>query len=69
MSEDATTSFARCPVTATSYRPLPLPTRPVAQVKNGTLREYAWGDMIFNYGCVPQTWEDPKFVHPDSQAG
>jgi inorganic pyrophosphatase len=39
------------------------------QVKNGTLREYAWGDMIFNYGCVPQTWEDPKFVHPDTQAG
>lgn len=26
-------------------------------VKNGVLREYAWGDMIFNYGAMPQTWE------------
>lgn len=43
---------------------------PIKQdVKNGTLREYGWGDMIFNYGCVPQTWEDPKFVHPDTGAG
>jgi len=22
----------------------------------------------FNYGAVPQTWESPNFVHPDTQA-
>lgn len=29
-------------------------------VKNGALRSYAWGDMCFNYGAIPQTWEDPQ---------
>lgn len=24
--------------------------------------------MLFNYGCFPQTWEDPKHVTPDTQA-
>ena len=42
---------------------------PSLQVKNGTLREYGWGDMIFNYGCVPQTWEDPNFIHHDTGVG
>lgn len=28
-------------------------------VKKGKLREYEWGDMMFNYGALPQTWEDP----------
>jgi inorganic pyrophosphatase len=28
---------------------------PIKQdVKNGTLREYTWGDMMFNYGALPQ---------------
>ena len=38
-------------------------------VKNGTLREYAYGDMLYNYGCLPQTWEDPAVRHPATQAG
>ena len=28
--------------------------------KDGSLREYKWGDMLFNYGAFPQTWENPK---------
>ena len=23
------------------------------------------GDIYFNYGCLPRTWEDPAFIHPD----
>lgn len=26
------------------------------------LREYKYGDMLFNYGAIPQTWEDPKVL-------
>ena len=40
---------------------------PIKQdVKNGVLREYKWGDMLFNYGAFPQTWEDPKHVSSDT---
>jgi inorganic pyrophosphatase len=40
---------------------------PIKQdVKNGVLREYKWGDMLFNYGAFPQTWEDPKHVSPET---
>jgi inorganic pyrophosphatase len=36
------------------------PFNPIKQdTKNGKLREYGWGDMMFNYGAMPQTWEDP----------
>jgi len=38
---------------------------PIAQdLKNGHLREYA-GPIFWNYGCLPQTWEDPTEKHPD----
>eukprot|EP01061_Rhynchopus_euleeides_P043070 TRINITY_DN75177_c0_g1_i1.p1 TRINITY_DN75177_c0_g1~~TRINITY_DN75177_c0_g1_i1.p1 ORF type:complete len:282 (+),score=86.63 TRINITY_DN75177_c0_g1_i1:58-846(+) len=37
------------------------PGNPIKQdLKNGQLRYYAYGDMPFNYGCLPQTWEDPN---------
>ena len=26
---------------------------------NGNKRSYQWGDMLFNYGALPQTWENP----------
>ncbi|OLP89691.1 Soluble inorganic pyrophosphatase 1, chloroplastic [Symbiodinium microadriaticum] len=40
---------------------------PIKQdVKNGVLREYKWGDMLFNYGAFPQTWEDPKHVSEET---
>lgn len=25
-------------------------------------REYKYGDMLFNYGAIPQTWEDPNIL-------
>ena len=43
---------------------------PIKQdVKNGKLRNYNYGDMLFNYGCFPQTWEDPAHVTPDTGHG
>ena len=40
------------------------PFNPIKQdVKNGLLRTYAHGDMLCNYGAIPQTWEDPRKVH------
>ena len=39
------------------------PFNPIKQdTKNGKLREYTWGDMMFNYGAMPQTWEDPEHI-------
>ena len=46
--------------TGESYNPIKQDT------KNGKLREYKYGDMLFNYGCFPQTWEDPAHVTPDT---
>jgi inorganic pyrophosphatase len=34
--------------------------------KKGKLREFKKGDIFFNYGCFPRTWEDPTHVHPDA---
>jgi len=37
---------------------------PIAQdVKKGKLRDYH-GPIFWNYGCLPQTWEDPNIEHP-----
>ena len=33
--------------------------------KKGELRSFKKGDIYFNYGCFPRTWEDPQFVHPE----
>jgi len=39
---------------------------PIKQdIKKGVLREFKKGDIFFNYGCLPRTWEDPTYVHPD----
>lgn len=36
---------------------------PIAQdIKKGKLREYH-GPIFWNYGCLPQTWEDPSVKH------
>ena len=33
---------------------------PIAQdIKKGNLRDYH-GPIFWNYGCLPQTWEDPN---------
>jgi len=29
--------------------------------------QFKKGDIFFNYGCFPQTWEDPTYVHPDAE--
>ena len=28
--------------------------------------QFKKGDIFFNYGCFPQTWEDPTFIHHDA---
>lgn len=35
--------------------------------KKGVLREFKKGDIFFNYGCLPRTWEDPTHIHPDAE--
>ncbi|PRP84432.1 inorganic pyrophosphatase [Planoprotostelium fungivorum] len=41
---------------------------PIKQdVKKGKLRYVAW-NYPFNYGALPQTWEDPSHVHPATKA-
>lgn len=38
---------------------------PIAQdMKKGKLRDYH-GPIFWNYGCLPQTWEDPNVEHPE----
>lgn len=45
------------------------PGNPIKQdVKKGKLREFGKGDVYFNYGCIPRTWEDPDYTHPDANA-
>ena len=40
---------------------------PICQdIKNGKLREYH-GPIYWNYGALPQTWEDPNVIHPIMQ--
>jgi inorganic pyrophosphatase len=40
---------------------------PIKQdVKKGKLRFFTYGDLPFNYGCIPQTWENPHEKHPDT---
>lgn len=36
---------------------------PIQQdVKNGQLRKFKYGKIPFNYGALPQTWENPKHI-------
>lgn len=40
---------------------------PIKQdVKNGKVRYYQHGDMLFNYGAFPQTWENPNHISKDT---
>merc|ERR1719198_1605446 len=40
-------------------------SNPIAQdMKKGKLRDYH-GPIFWNYGCLPQTWEDPGIEHPE----
>eukprot|EP00620_Florenciella_sp_RCC1587_P021806 CAMPEP_0182556594 /NCGR_PEP_ID=MMETSP1324-20130603/806_1 /TAXON_ID=236786 /ORGANISM="Florenciella sp., Strain RCC1587" /LENGTH=1013 /DNA_ID=CAMNT_0024768507 /DNA_START=30 /DNA_END=3071 /DNA_ORIENTATION=- len=42
-----------------------LPYNPITQDKNkdGSPRYYTYGTPFFNYGLLPQTWEDPALCH------
>jgi len=41
---------------------------PIKQdIKKGKLRYFTYGDIPFNYGAIPQTFEDPSHVHPDTK--
>lgn len=43
------------------------PLNPIKQdVKKGKLRFFGYGDIPFNYGALPQTWEDPTAKHPST---
>jgi inorganic pyrophosphatase len=33
---------------------------------NDASRKFQAGDLPFNYGALPQTWEDPRIVHPQT---
>lgn len=44
----------------------PATTRAHVQQKKHTQNQYYQGDIFFNYGCFPRTWEDPEHVHPDT---
>lgn len=36
--------------------------------KDGSSRYYTYGTPFFNYGLIPQTWEDPSHVDPETGA-
>lgn len=37
--------------------------------KDGSPRYYTYGTPFFNYGLIPQTWEDPSLVSPQGNGG
>ena len=40
-----------------------LKSNPIKQdIEDNQPRVYKWGDTIFNYGALPQTWEDPNHI-------
>ena len=42
---------------------------PIAQdMENNQVRQYHYGDMMFNYGALPQTWEDPYHIWEETHA-
>lgn len=42
---------------------------PIMQdTKNDLPRYYTYGIPLFNYGLLPQTWEDPNHADPETQA-
>jgi inorganic pyrophosphatase len=46
------------------------PNNPIKQdIKKGQLRHFKYGNLPFNYGALPQTWEDPKHIDPIMKLG
>jgi 3'-phosphoadenosine 5'-phosphosulfate synthase len=48
-----------------------LPNNPIAQDSNkdGSARYYTYGTPFFNYGLIPQTWEDPNLRSSQGYGG
>ena len=48
-----------------------LPNNPITQDKNkdGSSRYYTYGTPFFNYGALPQTWEDPRLLSTQGFGG
>jgi len=47
-----------------------VPNNPIMQdTKKGKLRHYTYGPTFFNYGMLPQTWEDPAKKSDKGHAG
>mmetsp|Transcript_1482 Transcript_1482/g.2435 ORF Transcript_1482/g.2435 Transcript_1482/m.2435 type:complete len:1032 (+) Transcript_1482:189-3284(+) len=45
------------------------PGNPIMQdTKDAAPRYYSYGTPFFNYGLLPQTWEDPSYKDPDTGA-
>ena len=65
---DGTLNFV-CEIPAESSAKMEVSTKeganPIKQdIKKGALRFYPY-NINWNYGMLPQTWEDPKIVHPE----
>ena len=39
------------------------------KTKAGEIRYMGYAPVLYNYGFIPQTWEDPSHVHPDTGLG
>lgn len=39
------------------------------KTKSGEIRYMGYSPVLYNYGFIPQTWEDPSHVHPDTGLG
>lgn len=37
--------------------------------KDGQIRYMGYSPVLYNYGFIPQTWEDPSHIHPDTKLG
>lgn len=37
--------------------------------KSGEIRYMGYSPVLYNYGFIPQTWEDPSHIHPDTKLG
>src|SRR3569832_2478430 len=48
-----------------------IPNNPISQDtnKDGSPRYYTYGTPFFNYGLIPQTWEDPNLLSSSGHGG
>lgn len=39
------------------------------KTKSGEIRYMGYSPVLYNYGFIPQTWEDPNHINPDTNLG